>query len=65
MRPRPAKVDRHPIARLRLDEVPVLTPRARAPVFHVFEELYARAVRELAAGADRDAAESAPYHLSR
>ncbi|HEX9291741.1 MAG TPA: hypothetical protein VF904_19660, partial [Anaeromyxobacteraceae bacterium] len=50
--------------RLRLDEVPVLTQRARAPVFHVFEELYASAVRELAAGADRDAAESAPYQLT-
>jgi len=65
VRPRPAKVDPRPIARLRLDRVPVLASRERPPVFHVFEELYARAVRELAAGTGRDAVDCAPYHLSR
>jgi hypothetical protein len=40
-----------PIARLRLRKVPVLATRERAPVFHVFEELYARAVRQLRGGA--------------
>ena len=37
-----------PIARLQLRKVPAAMARGRAPVFHVFEELYARAVEELA-----------------
>jgi len=62
---RPLAVERQPIARLRLEKVPVLPSRERAPVFHVFEELYARALRELAAGAGRDLADGAFQQLSR
>ncbi len=49
-----AEVDRRPIARLRLKKVAVPAETARVPVFHVFQELYARAARETAtAGTSR------------
>lgn len=34
--------ERRPIARLHLRKVPVAVPRERVPVFHFFEEMYAR-----------------------
>lgn len=43
MTPPAGELDRRPIARLRLERVAVRLPPERAPVFHVFEELYDRA----------------------
>ena len=37
-----AEQEGRPIARLQLRKVPVAVPRERAPVFHFFEEMYAR-----------------------
>jgi hypothetical protein len=39
-----------PLARLRLRPVPRRIPGDRAPVFHVFEELYRRATHQGAEG---------------
>jgi len=49
--------DARPVARLKLRRVSLQVPRERAPVFHVFEELYERARQGAAPrqGAHRDA----------
>ncbi len=49
----PSGEERRPIARLRLKKVAVPAGPSRVPVFHVFEELYARAAREMAAEGTR------------
>ncbi len=51
MSPRPTERDARPVARLRL--VKAVVPRERAPVFHFFEELYARAAARAETAGER------------
>jgi hypothetical protein len=51
--PPSAEFDRRPVARLRLRKAAVNLLPERAPVFHVFEELYARAFTETAGASTR------------
>ncbi len=51
-----------PIARVRLEKVPVsqIVAGQRPPVFHIFEELYARTLREMEGALQRGDARDQP-----